>query len=139
MRIHSRALICPHMKKRSIFQVKKSPKHTPMGYENNIKAKGRRQKGGSFGWCASQTGRGGGWGLGSDHNFCSKNYHLLFLLPFNPETSKTCKNTKPLFDSFCPSYLRVIKDRPKSLPQPKVRSLTTISFGVGGVQNYLFY
>ena len=44
-------------------------------------SKGGRKKSGSF------------FGLVLVHNFRSKNYHLLFLLPFDAETSKTCKNT----------------------------------------------
>ena len=37
--------------------------------------------------------------LGPDHNFWSKNYHFLFLLPFDAEVFKTNKNTnKKLFD-----------------------------------------
>ena len=48
----------------------------------------RRQKSGSFGWCSPQSG---GRGSRLDHNFGKKNYHFFFLLPFDPEASKTCK------------------------------------------------
>ena len=40
---------------------------------------------------------GGGW-LVPDHNFRSKNYHFLFLLPFDAEAFKTCKNTIKLIN-----------------------------------------
>ena len=33
------------------------------------------------------------WGLRPDHNFRPKKYHFLFLLPFDSEALKTCKNT----------------------------------------------
>ena len=33
-------------------------------------------------------------GLVPDHDFRSKNYLFLFLLPFNPEASKACKNSQ---------------------------------------------
>ena len=44
-------------------------------------------------------GGGGRWG-GSrpDHNFRPKKYHFLFLLPFDAEAFKTCKNTIKLIN-----------------------------------------
>ena len=41
---------------------------------------------------------GGGGGLRPDHNFRPKKYHFLFLLPFDAEAFKTCKNTIKLID-----------------------------------------
>ena len=45
------------------------------------------KRNGSCGWC------GPFWVVGPDHNFRSKNYHFLFLLPFDAEAIETCKNT----------------------------------------------
>ena len=47
---------------------------------------GRRQKSGSFGWW-------GRCGFGARPQLSVKNYHFLFLLPFDAEAFKTCKNT----------------------------------------------
>ena len=41
---------------------------------------------------------GGGGGLRPDHNFRPKKYHFLFLLPFDAEAFKTCKNTIKLIN-----------------------------------------
>ena len=49
----------------------------------------------------------GGGGEGFDHNFLSKNYHYMFLLLFNPEAFKTCKNA---IKGFLP-YIGLYKDR----------------------------
>ena len=40
------------------------------------------------------------WVVGArpDHNFRPKNYHFLFLLPFDAEAFKTCKNTLKLIN-----------------------------------------
>merc|ERR1711911_132744 len=41
------------------------------------------------------------WGEGGsrpDHNFRPKKYHFLFLLPFDAEAFKTCKNTIKLIN-----------------------------------------
>ena len=47
-------------------------------------------------------GGGGCWGGGfcsvPDHNFRSKNYRFLFLLPFDAEALKTLKNTIKLIN-----------------------------------------
>ena len=54
-----------------------------------------------------------GWGgQEPNHNFWSKNYHFLFLFPFELEASKKCKSTKQLFNLyvFYP-YLGGVKDR----------------------------
>ena len=34
------------------------------------------------------------FGGGADHKFRSKNYHILFLLPFDAEAFKTCNHNK---------------------------------------------
>ena len=52
--------------------------------------KGRRKKGGRFGRNVPQKGGGG---PGSDHEFWLENYRFMFLLSFNPEAFKTCRNT----------------------------------------------
>ena len=39
-----------------------------------------------------------GGGLVPDHNFTKKKYHFLFLLPFDAEAFKTCKNTVKLIN-----------------------------------------
>ena len=53
-----------------------------------IVIRGDVKKSGNFGWCAPQTTA---W---------SKNYHFMFLLPLNPEPSKTCKNSQKNLNYF---------------------------------------
>ena len=55
---------------------------------SQLDSKGRRQKSGTFWW----------WGPRPDHNFRPKKYHFLFLLSFDAEAFKTCKNTIKLFN-----------------------------------------
>ena len=48
-------------------------------------------------WVVMAVG-GGGRGSRPDHNFRPKKYHFLFLLPFDSEAFKTCKNTIELIN-----------------------------------------
>ena len=65
--------------------------------------KGRRQEKLCFCCCVPKT-RGGGVSRAG-----SKNYHLLFLLPFDPEAFKMCKNTQ-IKNNLCVQS-GVVKDR----------------------------
>ena len=62
------------------------------------KSRGGVKKSGTFGW----------WGPRPVHNFRPKNYHFLFLRPFNPEASKSVKTHKNLCVQ---PYLGAVKDR----------------------------
>ena len=57
----------------------------------------------------------GGGGPRPDHNSGSKNYHVLFLLLFDPEALKTCKNKIKLLNLHVLPYPGMFKDRLSSL------------------------
>ena len=59
-----------------------------------FKIRGDVKKSGPFGW----WGPLGGGDSRPDHNFRPKKYHFLFLLPFDAEAFKTCKNTIKLIN-----------------------------------------
>ena len=76
-------------------------------------------------------------GGGHDHNFRLKNYNFLFLLSFDAEAFKTCKNTIKLFNLCALPCLGVVEYMTVTAISSKI-VFGLIEVGDGGVKNFTF-